>query len=143
MKKLLGFLLSATLLINTGCATMFDGKTQAITVNTSPPKANCLFKRNGQDVGDIEKTPGSAVIEKSRDDVTVVCNKKGYEESTYIDKSGVAAWTFVNILFGGVIGLAVDYGTGAINKYDSPVNMTLAHAEGHKHKKTDDDDNDD
>ena len=135
MNKKLSILMCLTLLMNTACATMFDGKTQAITVNTSPPQANCVFKRDGQDVGQIENTPGSAVIEKNRDDVTVVCNKQGYGEATYLDKSGVAGWTWANIIFGGLIGLAIDYGTGAINKYDSPVNVTLANSGIHQDDK--------
>lgn len=125
MRKSLSFLLIIALLANTGCATMFDGKTQAIAVNTTPAKADCIIKRQGTALGEIEKTPGSLVIEKSRDDLLIDCTKPGYDEGTAIDKSGVAGWTFANIIFGGLIGLAIDFGTGSINKYDTPVSVTL------------------
>lgn len=124
MKKPALLLLCLTSL--SGCATMFDGKTQAITVNTSPPKADCVLSRQGSAIGEIRDTPSSVVIEKSRDDITLACNKLGYQQATYLDHSGLATWTFANILFGGIIGGGIDFATGAINKYDTPVNVTLA-----------------
>jgi hypothetical protein len=111
-----------------GCAAIFDGTSQEIAVNTTPPGARCDFKRNNQPLGSIASTPGSLKVQKTKHDIIVACTKDGYQETTYIDHSGVAGATFANVLGGiatGGVAWAVDSGSGADNKYDSPINMTL------------------
>ncbi len=39
-----------------GCATVFDGTSQEITVNTNPAGASCVFTRNGTTIGTIQST---------------------------------------------------------------------------------------
>jgi hypothetical protein len=51
--------------------------------------------------------------------------KDGYQQTTYLNHSGVAGATFGNIVLGGGVGWAIDSASGADNKYESPVNMTL------------------
>lgn len=111
-----------------GCAAIFDGTTQQISVNTTPAEARCKFTRNGGVIADIASTPSAVTIPKTKHDITIVCSKQGYEDATYINKSGVAGATFANILGGvitGGVAWAVDSSTGADNKYDSQVNMSL------------------
>lgn len=129
MKKNLFY--SAALLALSGCATVFDGVTQKITVNTNPPGADCALSRNSATVGHIAATPGSVTIEKTKDDITIICSKPGYQQATYLNHSGVAGATYGNIV-GGLLGAAawgVDSSMGADNKYDSPVNLTLVPAQ--------------
>jgi hypothetical protein len=112
-----------------GCAAIFDGTTQQIAVNTTPPDARCKFMRNGSVIADISSTPSAVTIQKTKHDITIVCSKPGYEDATFINKSGVAGATFANILGGvvtGGIAWAVDSGSGADNKYDGQINMSLA-----------------
>jgi hypothetical protein len=130
------------LLVATGCSTIIEGRNQTITVNTNPPDAHCTLNRNGSPIAEISETPGSVLIEKTKYDITIVCKKSGYEEANYFNKSGVAGATIGNVLAGGLIGWGIDSATGADNKYDSPVNITLVPKEKHKHHKSDDDDDD-
>jgi hypothetical protein len=65
------------------------------------------------------------LIEKTKYDILIKCNKEGFQEATYMNKSGAAGATFGNIVLGGGIGWAVDSATGSDNKYDSPVNLSL------------------
>jgi hypothetical protein len=112
-----------------GCAAIFDGTTQQISVNTTPPDARCKFTRNGGVIADIASTPSAVTIPKTKHDITIVCSKAGYEDATFINKSGIAGATFANILGGVVTGgvaWAIDSGSGADNKYESQVNMSLA-----------------
>ena len=95
-------------------------------VNTNPKGAACEFTRNGESLGTISPTPGSMYIEKTKYDILITCRKKGYETATYLNHSGAAGVTVGNILLGGGIGWAVDSASGADNKYDSPVNITLS-----------------
>lgn len=107
------------------CSTIVEGRSQEITVNTNPPGASCTLIRQEKPIATISPTPGSAYIEKSKYDITIKCSKPGYETATYLNHSGAAGATFGNIILGGGIGWAVDSASGADNKYDSPVNVTL------------------
>jgi len=119
----------ATLLLS-ACATIIDGRSQQITVNTNPEGARCELHRHDaqrQDsvIATVESTPGSAYVEKTKYDIKITCTKEGYQQTTYQNHSGVAGATFGNIALGGLIGWGVDSATGADNKYDSPVNISL------------------
>lgn len=118
---------SAVLLIClTGCSSIIEGTSQEIQVNTNPPGANCIFNRNGETIAGIGPTPSGATVKKTKYDITIICAKKGYEEATYLNHSGAAGATFGNVILGGGIGWAIDSASGADNKYDSPVNITLS-----------------
>lgn len=129
MKKLNSGAVLALAFAVAGCAAIFDGTTQQISVNTNPAGAQCKFWRNGASIADIAATPSAVTIQKTKHDLQIVCSKPGYVDSTYMNKSGVAGATFANILGGvvtGGIAWAVDSGSGADNKYESQVNMFLA-----------------
>lgn len=108
-----------------GCASIFDGTTQQISAVTTPPGARCTFWRNGGLVADIASTPGAVTIEKSKVDLFVVCDKPGYTPATYVNKSGLAAATYANVLTLG-LAWAVDSSRGADNKYESQVTLQLS-----------------
>ena len=107
------------------CSSIIEGTSQEIVVKTNPTGANCALMREGTAIARINPTPGGATIKKTKHDITVVCELSGYQQATYLDHSGVAGATFGNIIAGGGIGWAVDSASGADNKYDSPVNVTL------------------
>ena len=44
---------AAMCLFNAGCATVFDGTSQEITVNTNPSGADCVFYREGVQIGTV------------------------------------------------------------------------------------------
>jgi hypothetical protein len=108
-----------------GCASITEGTHQAITVNTNPPGASCVLNRKEGQIATIASTPGDVIIRKTKYDITVVCDKPGYQQATFMDHSGVEGMTFGNAILGGGIGWAIDSSTGSDNKYDSPVNVTL------------------
>lgn len=112
------FLLSA-------CSSIIEGTSQEIVINTAPAGADCALVREGISIGRVDPTPGAVTIKKTKHDLTIVCNKKGYQETSYFNKSDVAGATVGNIILGGGIGWAIDSASGADNKYTSPVNITL------------------
>ncbi|MBL8701604.1 MAG: hypothetical protein JNK67_24705 [Alphaproteobacteria bacterium] len=107
------------------CSSIVDGTTQQIAVNTNPAGAECGFYRQAQRIATIASTPASALVDKTKHDIAIVCVREGHQQTVYQNKSGVAGATFGNIILGGGIGWAIDSASGADNKYDSPVNMTL------------------
>tara|TARA_R110002110_G_scaffold374185_1_gene584015 strand:- start:366 stop:791 length:426 start_codon:yes stop_codon:yes gene_type:complete len=108
-----------------GCSSIIEGTSQEILVNTNPAGADCSLVREGISIGRIDPTPGAVTIKKTKHDITVECSKAGYSDATYLNHSDVAGATVGNVLLGGGIGWAIDSASGADNKYDSPVNMTL------------------
>lgn len=123
-----------------GCSSIIEGTSQELTVNTNPSGASCSLERQGASIARIDPTPGAATIKKTKYDITVKCDKDGYQQATYLNHSGAAGATFGNIILGGGIGWAIDSASGADNKYDTPVNITLVPDETrHKHRKDDDD----
>ena len=120
------FCAAVCLCLISACSSIIEGTSQEITVNTNPPGADCSLNRQGISIAHVNPTPGAATIKKTKYDITIVCNKKGYEEATYLNHSGSAGATFGNIVLGGGIGWAVDSAAGADNKYDSPVNISLS-----------------
>ncbi len=114
-----------------GCAAIFDGTSQTITVNTNPPGAHCTFNRQGAVVASIMATPAAATVQKTKHDLMVICDKDGFAQATYLNHSGVAGAAMADVLGGvltGPLAWAVDSSTGADNKYDSVVNMSLSPA---------------
>src|SRR3954471_22754973 len=85
-------IVACTILVS-GCASIFEGTTQQISVNTTPSGARCTFWKNGALIGDIAETPGSLRIRKSKDDLFIVCDKPGYAAATFVNKSGLAMAT--------------------------------------------------
>ncbi|MBA2587783.1 MAG: hypothetical protein H0U98_04065 [Alphaproteobacteria bacterium] len=108
-----------------GCSSVIEGTSQEILVNTNPSGANCEFVREGNVIARVTQTPGGATIKKTKHDITLKCQKDGYQEATYLNHSGAAGATFGNIILGGGIGWAIDSASGADNKYDGVVNITL------------------
>lgn len=107
------------------CSSIVEGTSQEIVVNTNPGGADCALIREGIVIGRVNPTPGAVTIKKTKHDITIKCDKDGFEQATYFNKSGAAGATFGNIILGGGIGWAIDSASGADNKYDSPVNITM------------------
>ncbi|HKX64500.1 MAG TPA: hypothetical protein VJM78_04265 [Rhizomicrobium sp.] len=111
-----------------GCASIVSGTSQEIKVVTNPPGANCQFVRQGAVIASVSNTPGGVTIKKTKHDITLKCNKEGYQEATYLNHSGADGATFGNIILGGGIGWAIDSASGSDNKYTGEVNVTLVPA---------------
>ncbi len=124
MRQVWGVVLSVALL--GGCASVIEGRSQEITINTTPAGANCTLNREGAPIAMIASTPGSVTIRKTKNDIEVVCELDGYQKTATLDESGTAAAVFGNVLVGGAIGLVIDVSTGAHNKYDTPLDIALA-----------------
>lgn len=112
-----------------GCATVFEGTSQEISVVTNPPGASCAISRQGMEVGSIASTPATVNIRKSKYDITISCSKPGYQVGQYLNHSGVTATIAANVaadlLLTGGLSSIIDSADGADNKYDSVVNLTL------------------
>lgn len=107
------------------CSSIVKGTDQQVVVNTDPQGARCEITREGEMLAVADPTPQPVTISKSKNDLTFNCTKDGYAKATKVLPSDVEAMTLGNILVGGVIGLAVDAGTGAMNKYDANITISM------------------
>lgn len=122
----LRFPLMMILLLNSACSTVIEGRTQRIAVDTLPIGAECVVKDNDLVLARV-RTPGTATVEKSKNDILVECTKEGYIPNKLRNKSDMALTSMANMAFGqwSFIGNAVDSASGASHKYDSRVFMAL------------------
>jgi hypothetical protein len=115
-----------------GCATIFEGTSQEITVVTNPPGASCIFERQGLTIATVAQTPAAATIRKTKYDITIKCDKLGFLQAQYLNHSGTSAAIAGNVAADLILTLGVssivDSANGADNKYDSAVNITLVPA---------------
>ena len=108
-----------------GCATITQGSTDTVTVDTRPPGASCEIRQGGDVIAVVAPTPGSIVAPKSAADLSVRCSRDGYRDAVGALASEFQPMTFGNVIFGGVIGVAVDAASGAMNRYPPLVTLTL------------------
>ena len=80
-----------------GCASVFEGTHEDISVVTNPVGATCTFEREGKPIGSVVNTPGTLTVRKSKYDITIKCNKSGYQEAAYINHSGTTATIAANV----------------------------------------------
>jgi hypothetical protein len=112
--------------LSSGCATVVKGSKQNIAVQTDPEGASCELAREGQIIGVVSPTPGNIEVEKDKDPIDVTCKKKGFKDATEFMASSFQGWTLGNVLIGGLVGLAIDAGSGAATQYAPGVSLKLA-----------------
>ena len=131
MSRLFSIAVLLTAIPLSGCSSVIDGTTQTIIVATHPEGANCALVRENVVIGRVNQTPGAAVVKKSKHDISIQCAKDGYASANYLNKSDAAGATLANVALGGVVGIggwAIDSATGADNKYQTQVDLTLMQA---------------
>lgn len=107
------------------CSSIIEGTSQELLVNTNPQGADCALEREGITIARVSPTPGATTVKKTKHDILVKCSKEGFHEATYFNKSDIAGATVGNIILGGGIGWAIDSASGADNKYETPMTITL------------------
>ena len=113
-----------------GCATLFNGQSQAITISSAPEGAQVtVSNRAGQRVH-VGETPVTLTLKRGagyfKSEVyTLAFSKPGYADQQMTIRGSTSGWYFGNILLGGLIGmLAVDPATGAM--YSLPKSVTAS-----------------
>jgi len=100
----------ATLLLLAGCASIMHGTTQQVAVSSSPTGAQVSV--NGMQHG---VTPVIADL-KRKDNQVIKVTLDGYQPFEMALTRSTSGWVWGNIVFGGIIGLAVDAMTGGLYK---------------------------
>ena len=112
-------------LLMSGCASIVKGTSQSVTVNTDPVGATCWLSRDGKQIAAVNPTPGTVTVGKASGTISVDCKKVAYQDAAGVLASSFQAMTFGNIIFGGIVGVAVDAASGAMNEYPPMVTITM------------------
>lgn len=117
-------ILVLTALLNTGCATVTRGTNDTLVIDTEPPGADVKLSN-----GMAGKTPATFKLPR-KEALVVDLQKAGFEAvrvnvQPQISGAGGAGMAG-NVLLGGLIGVAVDAGTGAMNDLKpNPIRVRL------------------
>ena len=125
--RVVGCVAAATLLA--GCASIVEGTDQQISIQSKPSKAACELMRDGTQLAYVSATPEVVKVDKSQHDIVVTCSKDGWDDGVGILTADFESMSFGNILIGGVIGAAVDAGSGAMHHYPPSIMVVLPRAE--------------
>lgn len=112
-----------------GCASIVSGTNQSVSVETHAADgaplvgANCKLMNNKGTW--YVTSPGSAVVNRSFEDLSILCEKDKHPSGWASVKSSTKPMAFGNILFGGVIGAGVDIGTGAAYDYPALIKVKM------------------
>jgi hypothetical protein len=125
-------LCSASVVLLAGCASITKGTTQSISLDTpGAPGASCTLSSEGIGSKTVS-TPATLMLDKSQHNIAVTCKKECYQDGVGIIASSTESMTAGNVLVGGVVGLAVDAASGAMNKYNDVNQIAMVPAPGCK-----------
>jgi hypothetical protein len=116
------------LLTLSGCASITGGQEQSLSVETRNAQATvsgALCELSNDKGKWFASSPGSVVVRRSHEALAVICKKDGIEPGQVSVESTTKASMAGNILFGGLIGAAVDHGTGAAYQYPPLIQVLM------------------
>jgi hypothetical protein len=112
------------MVILTSCASIVEGTDQTIGFNVTPETATCNVLQKGRTIGTLQNGGGQLNVSKSRKDLRIECVAPGYKKQVINMESSASGWGIVGCF---LIDLCItDYATGALNKYDKAMTITLA-----------------
>ena len=118
-------MLVVAVLFTSGCATIVKGSSQSVTVKTDPPGATCELSKQGRSLGVVNPTPGTVQLGKGAAALDVSCKRLGYLDATAKLSSSFQGWTLGNAILGGIVGIVVDAGSGAMHEYQPEISVKL------------------
>ncbi len=111
-----------------GCATIFKGTTQDISVKSTPDKATVTIKTMAGMETFSGTTPVTAKLAKKYAYIATI-KMDGYKETTIQISQSLEGWFIGNVLCGGILGMIIDFANGAMWKLEpESINITLATA---------------
>jgi hypothetical protein len=116
MKRIV--LAAALAMAVSGCATLFQGSTQAISISSAPEGATVTITNRAGERVHVGETPVKLELKSFA--------KPGFAPEQLTIRGSTNGWYFGNLLIGGLIGMvAVDPATGAMYSLPKTVSATL------------------
>ena len=124
----------SALTLSSGCATIVDGRTADITLQSTPTNAIVTVRDDEGATVAQTMTPGVVTLKRGRKWLrparyTATFEKPGYVAVETPLKPKLNPWTLGNLVVGGPIGLGVDAASGALwRPADTKIDQALAAA---------------
>jgi hypothetical protein len=132
----LRLLAAALVSVSSGCASLVSGRHAEVAINSNPRDAYVtVHDKQGRMVA-AAATPAVVTLKRGdgffrRASYTATIEKPGYQTAQLPIDSRLNPWIFGNVLFGGLVGLAVDPYTGAMWRPETKeINATLVALDG-------------
>ena len=101
---------TAIVLALSGCASIFNGKTQSVVVNSAPDGATVTITNRAGEKVHTGTTPVTVSLNRGAgyfksEDYKITIRKEGFSDKQLTLTSSLSGWYFGNLLLGGVIGM--------------------------------------
>jgi hypothetical protein len=96
-----------------GCATIMAGGPDHVPVSTNPPGATVFV-----DNMPVGTTPMMVTLNRQNSSGVIRLELAGFAPVTVVRAKGINGWFWVNLCFGGIIGIVVDLVTGDVKSFD-------------------------
>lgn len=106
-------------LLLAGCASIISGKSQEVRVHSNPSAARLAITqvdKDGTHMTVWEGVTPANVNLRRKGRYAMRLDLEGYQPVEMDMHRGTNGWVFGNLLLGGLIGIAIDYSTGAARK---------------------------
>lgn len=105
------------------CASIVSDNDSTTYIATEPEGARCEL--HGQDFTRVVTAPDSINLPAEAAPITVACKADGFRTTTQELDTSMDGWVVGNLIFGGIIGVAIDAARGAGMKYPSQITVLL------------------
>lgn len=112
------------------CASITTGTTQSVAVDTTPVQQATCTMQNEKGQWTVVRTPGIATVSKAYGPLSVQCRTEAGHAGSSSVNSTTAGAAFGNIIAGGIVGAAVDMGSGAAYQYPAQILVSLSSPAG-------------
>lgn len=124
MKSLSPLLAAVSIALFPSCASITRGSSESFTINSTPQAATVELS-----TGQSGETPATFKVPR-KGTIFGTISKSGYKKRSFSVPSSIsgAGGTAMagNLIFGGLIGAAIDAGSGAMHEHTpNPLNLTL------------------
>ncbi len=111
MRKCIVVALAVSIVVSTSsCASIISGTKQSVTITSDPSDVEVSI--DGESAG---RTPLTVELRRKEDHL-IKAVKEGVGEASVTTTKKSNGWIWGNLLFGGIIGLIIDFSTGAAKK---------------------------
>ena len=109
-KRILGLILIGT--VAAGCASIIHGAVQSVQVKSNPSGAVVRVNLNNM----ATTTPSVLTLDRKEVGYVLTFEKEGYKPVEVSLRRTLGGWVFGNIIFGGLIGIVIDFSSGSAYK---------------------------
>jgi hypothetical protein len=105
------------------CASIVSDNDSTTYIATEPQNARCELQ--GNKFKRVVDTPASISLPADAAPISVICEAEGFRQTSKEMDTSADGWIVGNILFGGIVGIAIDAARGAGQKYPEEFTVVL------------------